>query len=97
MKRRLLTIVTEGVLERQLVEDLKRLGAHGYTLVDARGEGSRGARTADWEYSKNIRVETICEATVADAIIAHLMRTYYADYAMIVYFTDVEVMRPEKF
>ncbi len=97
MKRRLLTIVTEGVLERHVVADLKRLGAHGYTLVDARGEGSRGARTADWEYSKNIRVETICEAAVADAIVAHLMRTYYANYAMIVYLTDVEVMRPEKF
>lgn len=97
MKRRLLTIVTEGVLERQLTEDLKRLGAHGYTIVDARGEGSRGERTADWEHNKNIRVETICEAAIADAIIEHLTRTYYADYAMVVYLTDVDVLRPEKF
>ncbi len=97
MKRTLLTIVTERVLERDLVDDLKRLGAHGYTLVDARGEGSRGVRAADWEYTSNIRVETICEQKVAEAIVRHLMDTYYADYAMIVYLADVEVMRPEKF
>ncbi len=97
MKRQLLTIITEAVLERQISEDLKRLGAHGYTVVDARGEGSRGVRSADWEYSKNIRIETICEERVAAAIVDHLTRTYYAHYAMIVYVTEVEIFRPEKF
>lgn len=97
MKRTLLTIVTEGVLERQLGEELKRLGAHGYTISDARGEGSRGVRTADWEYNKNIRIETICEQQVAEKIMDHLRRTYYDDYAMIAFLTEVEVMRPDKF
>lgn len=97
MKRTLLTIVTEGVLERQITEDLKRLGAHGYTIAEARGEGSRGVRAAEWEYSKNIRIETICERTVAEAIMAHISRTYYADFAMIAFTSEVEVLRPEKF
>jgi hypothetical protein len=97
MTRTLVTIVTEAVLERQLAEDLKRLGAHGYTIVEARGEGSRGIRAAEWEYSRNIRVETICEQHVAEAIMKHLVATYYANYAMIAYTSEVEVMRPEKF
>jgi nitrogen regulatory protein PII len=97
MTRTLVTIVTEAVLERQLGEDLKRLGVHGFTVVDARGEGSRGIRGADWEYSRNIRVETICERQVADSIMKHLSATYYANYAMIAYVSEVEVMRPEKF
>jgi hypothetical protein len=97
MKRTLLTIVTESVLERQLAEDIKRLGAHGYTITEARGEGSRGVRSADWEYNANIRIETICEQSVAEAILAHLVRTYYANYAMIAFTSEVEVMRPEKF
>lgn len=97
MTRTLVTIVTEAVLERQLSEDLKRLGAHGFTVVDARGEGSRGIRAADWEYSRNIRVETICEREVADSIMQHISATYYANYAMIAYLSDVEVMRPDKF
>jgi nitrogen regulatory protein PII len=97
MKRTLVTIVTESVLERQLTEELKQLGAHGYTIIEARGEGSRGTRAADWEHSTNIRLETICEQRVAEAIMTHLSRTYYAHYAMIAFTQDVEVMRPEKF
>jgi hypothetical protein len=97
MKRTLITIVTESVLERRLVEDIKRLGAHGYTVTEARGEGARGVRAADWEHSANIRMETICEKTVAEAIVTHLANTYYADYAMITFSQEVEVMRPEKF
>jgi hypothetical protein len=97
MKRTLVTIVTEAVLERQLIDDVKRLGVHGYTITDARGEGHRGVRAADWEYSRNIRLETICEARVAEAIMAHVSRTYYANYAMIAFHYEVEVMRPEKF
>jgi hypothetical protein len=97
MKRTLVTIVAESVLERQLTEDVKRLGAHGYTITTARGEGHRGVRAAEWEYSKNIRLETICEARVAEAIMAHVARTYYANYAMIAFAQEVEIMRPEKF
>jgi nitrogen regulatory protein PII len=97
MKRVMVTIVTESVLERQLTEELKQLGVHGYTVTEARGEGSRGVRAAEWEYSSNIRVETICDEQVAGAILAHVSRTYYANYAMIAFTHEVEVMRPEKF
>lgn len=95
--RTLVTIVTEAALERRLVDDLKRLGAHGYTISDARGEGSRGIRSAGWEASSNIRVEVVCESTVAEAIAAHLRSQYYDHYAMILYFSEVGVLRPEKF
>jgi nitrogen regulatory protein PII len=97
VKRTLVTIVAEAVLERQLAGDLKRLGAHGYTVTEARGEGHRGVRAADWEYTANVRIETVCDQKVADAIMAHLVRTYYADYAMIAFTHEVEVIRPEKF
>jgi hypothetical protein len=95
--RKLVTIVTEAVVERRLVDDLKLLGAHGYTISDARGEGSRGVRSAGWEASSNIRVEVVCDPRTAEAIAAHLRANYYADYAMILYFSDVGVLRPEKF
>ena len=95
--RKLVTIVTEAALERRLVDDLKRLGAHGYTISDARGEGSRGVRNAGWEATGNIRVEVICDETTAEAIAAHLKAAYYANYAMILYLSDVGVLRPQKF
>mgnify|MGYP003513056842 FL=1 len=46
---KLVTIVAESLLEKRLVEEVKRLGAKGYTITPARGEGSRGIRSVDWE------------------------------------------------
>ncbi|CAM5339018.1 MULTISPECIES: hypothetical protein [unclassified Thauera] len=95
--RKLLTIVTEAALENLLVKDLERLGAHGYTVSDARGKGARGARTSAWDTSSNIRIEVVCDEATADAIAAHLQAHYYDNYAMILFMADVTVMRPEKF
>ncbi len=93
--RKLLTIITESALEKTLVDDLERLGAHGYTITNARGKGRRGGeRAADWSSSSNIRVEVICHTEVADAITAHIMERYYANYAMFVFQSEVEVVRP---
>ncbi len=95
--RKLLTVITEAALENVLVRELERLGAHGYTITDARGRGSRGVRTAAWSESSNIRVEIVCDASTADLVAAHLQTRYYEDYAMILFVSDVAVMRSEKF
>ncbi len=95
--RKLLTIVTESVLENVLVKDVERLGVHGYTVSDARGKGSRGVRSSAWDATSNIRVEILCDERTASAVAAHLQAHYYADYAMILFMTDVTVLRPEKF
>lgn len=96
-KRKLVTIVTEENIEHLVVADIKRLGAHGYTSVSASGEGSRGTRRGDWDLNKNVRIEIVCDEQTAHAVAEHLMKTYYQDYAMIIYLSDVEVLRPEKF
>lgn len=95
--RTLLTVVTEAALEGALVRDLDRLNAHGYTITDARGRGSRGVRDAAWEASGNIRIEVVCDAETAEAITAYLREHYYDDYAMILFMSDVAVLRPQKF
>jgi nitrogen regulatory protein PII len=95
--RKLITIVTEAALESELCGALERLGATGYTVTDARGSGSRGVRDAGWSSSGNIRVEIVCGDEVADRIVEHLRRSYYDDYAMILYESDVRVLRRDKF
>lgn len=95
--RKLLTVVTEAALENSLIRDLDRLGAHGYTIVDARGKGSRGVRNASWDASGNIRIEVVCDEQTAHTIAAHLQAHYYDDYAMVLFMSDIEVLRPEKF
>lgn len=95
--RKLLTIVTEAALENILSKDIERLGANGYTITDARGKGSRGPRTTNWSELSNIRIEVVCDAATAQAIAAHLQARYYANYGMILFVSDVAVLRPEKF
>jgi hypothetical protein len=95
--RKLLTIVTEAALEHELVREIERLGAHGYTITDARGKGGRGIRNAGWKLSANIRIEVVCAADTAHAIVDELRERYYDNYAMILFIGDVEVLRPEKF
>ena len=95
--RRLLTIVTEAALEHDITEAIDDLGATGYTITNARGRGSRGVRDAGWVTSSNIRVEVICETETAERIAQHLRKHYYRDYAMVLYLSDVDVLRPEKF
>lgn len=95
--RKLLTVITESAIERDLLTDMERLGAHGYTVTDARGKGSRGVRDAGWGEAGNIRVEVLCDDATAQAIALHLRMRYYDNYAMILFMSDVEILRPEKF
>lgn len=93
----LLTIVTESLLEARLIQTLKSEGARGYTITDARGEGSRGVRSGDWGEESNIRVEVVCQADMAEHLERCLQEKFYKDYAMIMYSQPVNVLRPEKF
>lgn len=95
--RKLLTIVCEAALETTLLRDLESLGARGYTVTDARGKGSRGRRDATWGPHANIRVEVLCNAQTASAICEALREHYDANYSMVLFVADVEVLRPEKF
>jgi nitrogen regulatory protein PII len=95
--RKLLTVITEAALENVLTRDLERLGVHGYTVTDARGKGSRGTRNAAWGESSNIRIEIVCDTATAETIATHLQARYYDNYAMILFVSDVAVLRPGKF
>ena len=95
--RKLLIVIAEAALERQLVADVKRLGAHGYTVIDVRGGGARGDRNADWDADRSIQMELICDDAVAEAIAEHIHLTYFDDYAVTVFITEVGVLRPAKF
>lgn len=93
----LVTIYTESVLESRLINDIERLGATGYTITNARGRGSRGVRSGAWEANSNIRVEVLCGETLATELMAYMRKTYYDNYAMVMYRAGVEVLRPSKF
>jgi hypothetical protein len=95
--RQLVVIITEAALEKTLEQEILALGAHGYTISDARGSGTHGRREATWESDHNIRVEVICDQGVADKLTQAMSEKYGPDYAMTMYVMEVGVLRPEKF
>ena len=95
--RKLVTIITEAVLESALCDFLADLGASGYTVTNSRGSGSRGARSAGWSASSNVRIEVVCSEELASEIARQVSERYYADYAMILFESDIHVLRPDKF
>lgn len=93
---KLVTIVTERILEDRLLRKLVEFGAKGYTLTQATGKGSRGVRASEWE-GPDTRIESLVSEEVADAIVEYISENLFEYYAVIVYVQDAEVVRGEKF
>ena len=98
----LLVIFAEAVLEKRIVADAQRLGVHGYTAWDVRGASGLDTahstqREGAWEADRTIVMKLICAPELADTLAEHVMRTYAADYGVTLYFSDVHVLRPDKF
>lgn len=86
------TIVAEHVLKDQILEQVLRLGATGYTCHGAQGSGSRGARS-DGMLGDNVQIEIVCPPPVAEAILTYVSHTFFENYACIAWITNVEVVR----
>lgn len=94
---KMLTIVVESALERQIVDHLRQAGVSGFTTVEARGFGEHGQRRGDWDESRSVRIETICSAATATALAEALLDRFGRNYALVLWLQDVEVVRGSKF
>ncbi len=95
--KKLLTIITEAALEKRLIADAKRLGAQGYTVYDVRGGSQHATHEGAWEADRMIEIKIICDSTVAQAIADYVIAQYAVNYGVSLFFTDIAVIRPQKF
>ena len=93
---KLVTIIAEPVLESRLTAELRQLGATGWTVVEGRGEGSRGIHAAEIP-GVNIRIDSIVTPDVAERVVQHMATHYFAEYEVIAYVSDVAVIRSDKY
>ncbi len=92
----LVTIVAEKVLAPRLTQAILAAGASGYTLVEARGVGSRDMRASTLD-GENVRIEVLAGAAVADALLEMLARDWFPHYAVVAWAAEVRVVRGEKY
>jgi nitrogen regulatory protein P-II 2 len=93
---KLVTIIAEPVLEARITDELRKLGATGFNVVEGRGQGSRQLHATEVP-GVNVRIETIVSPETAEVIVAHLAKQYFDAYAVIAYVSDVQVVRGEKY
>lgn len=92
----LVTVVCEPILAERLTALVKSMGATGFTVSDVRGEGSSEKSSGEVPFEK-IKIEVIAEKQLAQEIKNEIARLYFQNYSLIVYSTEIQILRPGKF
>lgn len=93
---RLVTIISEPVVSKEIIALAKHLGASGFTSSDVRGEGSSDKSSGEVPDEK-IKIEIVADSILAEKLMSEVAAQYFKNYSIIVYSSEIRVLRPEKF
>ena len=94
---KLLTITCEILAQKNVIDILHKHKVTGYTTYEVNGDGAKGLRGQGFQNEKNVKIEVILSEEKSQDVVEELTRTMFSDYAIIVYVSEVGVVRPEKF
>jgi nitrogen regulatory protein P-II 2 len=92
----LVTIIAERILRDRVLEGIRKAGSRGFTITDVKGEGTSRIHAHEWE-GPSVKVETLVPAEVAERIVDMVARRYFEHHAVIVYTSNVQVVRARRF
>ncbi len=94
---KLLTVTCEILSQKNIIEILKKHEVTGYTTYEVEGNGARGLRGQGFKNEKNAKVEVIMGEDKLQDVVEEISRTMFANFAIVLYVSDVGVVRTEKF
>jgi nitrogen regulatory protein PII len=94
---KLLTVTCEILAQKNIIEILNKHEITGYTIYEVDGNGARGIRGQGLKNEKNIKVEIIMREEKLQTVVEEISRTLFANFAIVLYVSDVGVVRTEKF
>ncbi|MBT3329024.1 MAG: hypothetical protein HOE93_04635 [Nitrosopumilus sp.] len=94
---KLLTITCEILAQKNIMEILTKNKITGYTTYEVNGNGARGVRGQGLQNEKNVKIEIILREEKLQDIVEEVSRTLFANFAIVLYVSDVGVLRTEKF
>ncbi len=94
---KLLTVTCEILAQKNIIEILKKHEISGYTTYEVDGIGEHGLRGQGFKNEKNVKVEVIIREEKLSDVIEEISRTMFANFAIVLYVSDVGVVRTEKF
>ena len=95
--QKLLTIVTMDTLEDTLAEMVRRRGASGYTIVEARGAGSSGQVSGELDVDTSIKFHVIVPAGRMSGMLDDLEELLRAGNHITAFVSDVAVLGSENY
>jgi hypothetical protein len=90
-KLKLVTIIASSELQERLIDDLRKLGARGYTVSQASGGGLHGPRQRGIWDTGNVRIETLVPADIAARVLDRVVRAYEG-LSLVALMHDVEAV-----
>jgi len=94
---KLLTVTCEILAQKNIIEILNKHEITGYTTYEVDGNGARGIRGQGLKNEKNVKVEIILREEKLQIVVEEISRTLFANFAIVLYVSDVGVVRTEKF
>ncbi len=94
---KLLTVTCEILAQKNVIEILKRHKITGYTTYEVEGNGARGMRGRGFKNEKNAKIEVMMRENILSDVIEEISRTLFADFALVLYVSDIGIVRTEKF
>ena len=94
---KLLTVTCEILAQKNIIEILNKHDITGYTTYEVDGNGARGIRGQGLKNEKNVKVEIIMREEKLQTVVEEISRTLFANFAIVLYVSDVGVVRTEKF
>jgi nitrogen regulatory protein PII len=92
-----LTITCELLAQKNVIDILDKHNASGYTIYEVEGNGDKGMRGGGFKNDKNVKIEVILAEDKLQDIVEEVARTLFSNYAIILYVSDIKILRPEKF
>jgi nitrogen regulatory protein P-II 2 len=93
---KLVTIIALDSLEAKIVQDMDKLEIRGYTISPAHGKGLLSKKISDWE-GTNIRIESLVSEEKGKKLVEMIRDKYLNKYGVVLFVSDVEVLRPERY
>ena len=94
---KLLTVTCEILAQKNVIDILSKHNISGYTTYEVEGNGARGLRGQGLKKKKNVKVEVIMQEDKIQDVTEEIARTLFTNFAIVLYVSDVGVLRSEKF
>lgn len=88
---KVVTVILPSGLSSELIDEMKKLGASGFTTLRANGFGTHGSRRYGLTDGANERIETIVSAATASKIFEYLS-SHYEGLPFVAYAQDAQAI-----